>query len=92
MAFNNSWLCVNESCGKNLGTVNGGEFSPAEDVPATNIATRGANLTVKCPHCGTVKTWYTSDPVVRATNQLIDVMSEAIAKRAIHTVNVKMTK
>ena len=55
------WLCI--SCGIVLGRVLGGELHPS--VPGENLRTSGPNLAVVCPSCKSVKTWYTSDPIVR---------------------------
>lgn len=83
------WLCV--ACGKRLGGVFGGEFYP--DVSPSNLRTGGPNLVVTCPECGQIKTWYTSDPVVRAIYQLIDAISTAAAKSMIdqigHAIHTK---
>lgn len=89
MPYQTPWLCVNNECNHILGYVNGGEFNPADDLIPSEISTRGANLIVKCPECGTVKTWYTSDPLVRTLNQLIEVMSEQMAKRAIRSIHIQ---
>ena len=79
--MNNSWLCV--ECGLELGEVQGGELVPSEKVPQANLRTRGPNLAVTCPNCGSVKTWYTADPIVRALYQLIDAMVTVAAKRMV---------
>ena len=89
MSYQTPWLCVNNECNHTIGHVNGGEFTPAYDVAPEDISTRGSNLIIKCPECGTIKTWYTSDPLVRIWNQLLDVTAESIAKRAIHTINMR---
>ena len=79
--MNNEWLCVN--CGLPLGTVAGGELVPSENVPHANIRTRGPNLVLVCPDCGQVKTFYTSDPIVRAMYQLVDAIATALARRVL---------
>jgi uncharacterized Zn finger protein len=84
--MNNMWQCI--ECGAKLGDVMGGEFTPGEDVPQKNIHTRGPNLVVTCPHCGAIKTWYTSDPIVKATYQLVEAVTTQMAKRLIHQVSV----
>lgn len=87
--YQTPWMCINDACEQVIGYVSGGELTPAEDVKPADITTRGANVAIRCPVCGTMKTWYASDPIVRMTNQLIEVIAESIAKRAIHTVNIK---
>jgi len=89
MPYQTPWLCVNNDCNHALGFVSGGEFTPADDVMPSDISTRGSNLILKCPECGTIKTWYTSDPLVRTMNQLIEVMADSVAKRAIHTLHIQ---
>ncbi len=73
------WLCI--GCGDRLGSVFGGELYP--DVPVGKLRTSGPNLVVTCPHCGSVKTWYTADPVVRAVYQLVNAISEVAARSMI---------
>jgi len=87
--YQTPWMCINEGCGHTIGFVIGGELTPAEDLMPGDISTRGSNIILRCPVCGTPKTWYSSDPLARALNQLVDVLSEAIAKRAIHVVNIR---
>jgi ribosomal protein S27E len=77
--FRSDWMCI--SCGRSLGRVLGGEFYP--NVDGANIRTNGPNLTVTCPDCGSVKTWYTSDPVVRAVYQLVEAVAEVSARAMI---------
>lgn len=76
------WLCVN--CGKRLGGVFGGEFYP--DVAPINLRTSGPNLVCTCPDCGTIKTWYTADPVVRAVYQLVSAIADVSAKAMIEQI------
>jgi ribosomal protein S27E len=76
------WVCI--SCGKRLGGVFGGEFYP--DVPPDKLHTSGPNLVVTCPDCGTIKTWYTSDPVVRAVYQLVSAISDVAAHSMVEQV------
>jgi hypothetical protein len=87
MARDNSWRCINDSCGKVLGHVVGNEFEPAEDVGGSDLRTRGPNLVVTCPDCGTVKVWYTADPMTRALHQLLDVMASVAARRMMSEVS-----
>ena len=89
MAYQTPWMCVNNECNHIIGYVSGGEFPPADDVFPSDISTRGSNLIVRCPQCGTIKTWYSSDQMNRIINQLMDVMAESIAKRAIHTIHTE---
>ena len=77
------WLCIN--CGETLGFMQGGELKPA--VPGEFLLTRGPNLVVTCPKCGSVKTFYTSDPVVRAMYQLVDALASALARRVVTLVS-----
>jgi hypothetical protein len=83
MVNKTEWLCID--CGRVLGNVLGGELKPA--VPPEQIITRGPNLVITCPECGFVKSWYTSDPIVKAVYQLVDAMSYAHAKRVLHLVS-----
>lgn len=76
------WLCI--QCGTRLGGVFGGEIYPA--VPGENLRTSGPNLTFTCPSCGQVKTWYTSDPVVRAVYQLVNAVASVAAKAMVDEV------
>lgn len=71
------WLCV--QCGRELGVIAGGEFYPHTHEPI-EIRTNGPNLTVVCPSCGTIKTWYTADQVVRAIYQLVDALANVSAR------------
>lgn len=89
MSYQTPWMCVNNECNHILGFVNGGEFTPSDDIIPSDISTKGSNLIIKCPKCGTVKTWYTSDPMVRTLNQLIEVMADQMAKRAIHSIHMQ---
>lgn len=82
--MNNQWLCID--CGTPLGTIIGGELSPASGVPSANVRTRGPNLVITCPNCGAAKTFYTADPLVRATNQFVAAMADAIASRTLFNI------
>lgn len=73
------WYCV--SCGHVLGHVVGGEFQPA--VGGECLMTRGPNLAVTCPECGTVKTFYTADPIVRAVYQFVDAIVTVMTRRLL---------
>ena len=86
--MNIEWLCI--QCGEHLGDVAGGELTPSEKIPQKNLRTRGPNLVVVCPNCGSTKTWYTADPVVRALNQLVDAVATSLARRVIHLVSEQM--
>lgn len=79
----NNWFCINNTCNHVLGVVRGSELNVSEDVPGSCIQTRGANLSIVCPKCGTTKIWYTSDPIVRAVYQFIDATITAGAHRFI---------
>lgn len=81
------WYCINEDCKHVLGEVLGGEFFPSEELTGGCFQTRGPNLVVRCPQCGTVKVWYTADPLTRSLQQLIDVISTQAAKRMISKVS-----
>lgn len=69
------WQCID--CGVSLGEVKGGELYP--NLSGNEIRTQGPNLVVTCKACGFKKVWYTSDPVVRAIRQLVDVISDEAA-------------
>lgn len=69
------WKCPD--CDSFLGEVVGGELHPDR---SNLIRTRGANLEIVCRGCGYVKVWYTNDPITRAMNQLIGVMSAEMVK------------
>jgi hypothetical protein len=58
-------------------------MSPADSVPHANIRTRGVDLQIRCPQCDSVKIWYTSDPVNRAFNQLLDSLVTAFVERLV---------
>ena len=75
------WHCVD--CDHVLGQVIGRELSPDESVPHSNIRTRGVDLSITCPNCSRVKIWYTSDPVNRAINQLLDALTTAFVNRLV---------
>lgn len=92
MARDNSWRCINDACGHTLGFVVGNEFEPAEDVGGKSLRTRGPNLVVTCPECGTVKVWYTADPLTRALYQLIDSMSTVAVRRIIPELSDEIRK
>lgn len=70
------WKCI--GCGFVLGKVLGGELHPS--VHGSNTRTAGPNLVVTCPECGSIKTFYTSDPVVRAIYQLLNATSAVAAE------------
>ena len=76
------WTCI--QCGYRLGGVFGGEIYPGVD--GKHLRTSGPNLTFTCPECGQVKTWYTSDPVVRAVYQLVNAVSSVAAAAMIEQV------
>lgn len=76
------WLCV--QCGNKLGEVFGGEYYPSNTVKS--MMTSGPNLLVICPECGGKKTWYSSDPIVRAIYQLVDAITSQMARALIHQV------
>lgn len=76
------WQCIN--CGSILGTVLGGEFHPS--VAGKQLRTSGPNLVVTCPECGSVKTFYTADPVVRALYQLINAVSAEAAAATMREI------
>jgi hypothetical protein len=76
------WVCI--SCGDRLGGVFGGEFHPA--VEGKYLRTSGPNLVVTCPKCGAIKTFYTSDPVVRAVYQLVSAIADVAAKSMIEEI------
>jgi hypothetical protein len=86
------WRCINEACGQSLGEVVGGEFVPAEGVGGSLLQTRGPNLVVKCPNCGTVKIWYTADPISRALHQLLDASIDLVARRAVQKIREDLSK
>jgi ribosomal protein S27E len=79
VASKTEWLCI--QCGAVLGHVFGGEFYP--DVPGKQLRTNGPNLVVTCPSCSHIKTFYTSDPVVRAMYQLVNAISDVAAKSMV---------
>ena len=87
MAKTSEWFCVNEDCRRNLGSVLGGEFHPAKDITGEQIQTRGPNLVIKCPECGTPKVWYTADPITRALYQLVDATATQAARRMVSKVS-----
>ena len=76
------WLCI--SCGVSLGSVQGGEYYPT--AKAVNVHTSGPNLVVSCSECGSLKTWYTADPVVRAIYQLVHAMADVSARAMLDQV------
>ena len=76
------WLCI--GCGKRLGGIFGGEFYPG--VPGEYLRTAGPNLVVTCPDCGAKKTFYTSDPVVRAVYQLVEAIADVSAHAMVEQV------
>lgn len=79
------WLCI--QCGKPLGRVFGSEYYP--NVPSDCLRTSGPNLTVTCPDCGSIKVWYTSDPVVRAVYQLTDAMATVAARSMMKSLKTQ---
>ncbi len=81
------WRCINEQCGRTLGRVFGGEYQPSDDFSASKVQTRGPNLVITCPDCGTQKVWYTADPITRAMYQLVDAIATQGAKRMIRKVS-----
>lgn len=80
------WYCVNPDCGEPLGDVFGGELRISENIKGALVETRGPNVVIKCPKCGTAKVWYTSDRLYRALSQLIDAIAEQGAKRMLFTL------
>ena len=84
----NEWLCI--QCGRVLGKVLGGELYPAVDV--TSVHTSGPNLAITCPDCGFIKTWYTSDPLVRAIYQLVDAISTTAARSMVQSMSQAVHK
>jgi len=87
MGRSSEWYCINEDCRKVLGEVIGGEFFPGDELDGSKMQTRGPNLVVRCPHCETVKVWYTADPLTRALQQLIDVIATQGARRMVSRVS-----
>ena len=79
---NSDWLCID--CGLSLGKILGGEYYPAQAVK--ELHTKGPNLVVQCPDCGRIKTFYTSDPVVRAVYQLVDAIAGVAAKAMVEQI------
>lgn len=77
--YNSDWLCID--CGTVLGEVRGGELYPAVD--GHDVHTQGPHLVVTCKECGFRKVWYTSDKMVRAVYQLMDVITDEAAKAMI---------
>jgi ribosomal protein S27E len=82
---NTPWMCI--QCGKVLGELLGGELRPDASIPGDHLKTRGPNLEVTCPDCKKVKVFYTSDPIVRATYQLVDALATGLARRAVHVIS-----
>lgn len=82
------WYCV--GCGKVLGNVYGGEFYPG--VPGENLRTSGPNLVVTCPDCKGKKTFYTSDPIVRAVYQLVGALAEVSAQAMTEQIGKTLHK
>lgn len=85
MTGKTSWYCVNTECGAVLGNVVAGELE-GEDI--IKFSTRGPNLEVICPACGTKKVWYTADPLVRASYQLIDAVATMMVNRMFRASKV----
>ena len=73
------WVCV--ECGEVLGHIIGGELQPV--VAGNYVRTRGPHLVVTCPKCSFIKTFYTSDTIVRAVYQLIDAIASVLAQRVL---------
>lgn len=83
--MNSTWQCI--QCGKILGEMVGGELRPDTSIPGDHMITRGPNLVVTCPECGSTKVFYTSDQMVRAMYQLVDALSTQLAKRAVRLIS-----
>lgn len=80
-----AWYCVNrDACDFVLGEVVGGELHLGKDSTAM---TRGPNLVVTCPNCGTHKVWYTSDPLLRANYQMLDTMATMLSQRVLKNIS-----
>jgi hypothetical protein len=76
------WVCV--ECGHVLGHIIGGELQPV--IEGKFCRTRGPHLVVTCPKCSANKTFYTSDPIVRAVYQLIDAVTSVMAQRLMQNI------
>lgn len=87
----NAWRCVGANCDYVLGFVVGGEFIPSEGIGGKLLQTRGSNLVVICPICGTKKTWYTADNITRAMYQLVDALSGVIVRRSVSIITKEIT-
>jgi hypothetical protein len=61
-------------------------------VPGKNIRTSGPNVVLTCPNCSQLKTWYTSDQVVRAVYQLVNAISDVAAKAMVEQISHAMHK
>jgi len=90
MQRNNEWYCI--GCDQVLGLVLGSELTLAEGIGGEFVQTRGPNLVIKCPSCGSKKVWYTADPIVRAMYQLVDAISSVAASRMVHTISEETRK
>lgn len=80
------WYCVDRDCGGEIGYIIAGELHLADTVNPSELKTSGNSLITQCPKCGKEKTWYSSSPIVRALEQLLDATSYVVAKRAVKTV------
>jgi Zn-finger protein len=78
----NEWMCI--GCGRSLGHVYGSEYYPT--VEGKYLHTSGPNLVVTCPDCGAIKTFYTSDQIVRSLYQLINAMTDQVARAMVEQV------
>lgn len=85
MSGGSKWFCI--QCNEVLGEMVGGELRPDASIPGDHMVTRGPNLVVTCPHCGGVKVFYTSDPIVRAMYQLVDALGTQLARRAVRELS-----
>lgn len=85
----NVWLCV--GCDKPLGRIFGGELVP-DEVPGSCCRTSGPNLVITCPSCGSVKTWYTADPIVRSMYQLVHALSSVAAQSMVEQIGSAIHK
>ena len=90
--MDNFWTCVNEECHHPLGRVVGGEFIPSDDVGGKYIKTRGPNVVIYCPECGTRKIWYTADQLTRAGYQLVDALATILMKRTMSLLTPEVTE
>lgn len=84
------WYCVNSECGEPLGNVLGAELYVSESVK--EVHTKGVNVVLSCPKCGTKKVWYTSDAINRAMYQLIDAIAGQLAYRVMQDITKEQHK